>query len=334
MMKFRTEIEIGTAQMPIGHRDAILTMGSCFADNIAGLLKERYFSVLQNPFGTLYNPLSLAEAMTMIIEQRKFTANDLFYYRDEWHSFWHHSTFSGENQNDVLRRINRQIRTAHQFLSKAKWLFLTFGTAFVYFHLPEKRLVANCHKLPENEFLREPADPKTIVQNLSRVFADLKEINPNVNILLTVSPIRHLRDGLVQNQRSKAILLLAVHELIEQNKHVFYFPAYEIMMDDLRDYRFYEANLTHPNDQAVQYIWEKFSDLFFTEATRQVAAKFFALTTALRHRVRNAQSPMHRRFLRTTLQRIESLALEYPYVNLEEARQQISAQLKAEDRSE
>ncbi len=326
-MKFRTEIEISKARQSVCHRDAILTMGSCFADHIAQRLKESYFSVLQNPFGTLYNPLSIAQALAIILDNREFSEDDLFFYQDEWHSFWHHSSFSGSNKIRVLQTINEQIRMAHRFLPEAQWLFLTFGTAFVYYHLPENRLVANCHKLPEKQFVRKPVNVETIVQEVSHILSKIRQINPDLKILCTVSPIRHLRDGLVQNQQSKATLLLAVHELIRQNKNIFYFPAYEIMMDDLRDYRFYAANLTHPNEQAIQYLWEKFSAMFFTEETVAAAESFAKLYAALNHRVRNPHSAGYRKFLLKTKQQIEMLAKRYPYTDLTPVRQQISEQL-------
>lgn len=327
-MKFRTEIRISKAEHTIRHSDPVFTMGSCFADNIAQPLQKRYFRILQNPFGTLYNPLSIAEALSIILKRRRFTADDLFIYQNEWHSFWHHSVFSGTDRAAVLRKINKKIIEAHRFLEKTQWLMLTFGTAYVYYHLPEKRPVANCHKLPEKEFERRLIKVEGIVETIQALLQKLRVFNSHIKIILTVSPIRHLRDGLVQNQRSKATLILAVQELCQQDASLLYFPSYEIMLDDLRDYRFYEANLTHPNDQAVQYIWEKFSAMFFERETVTANEAFAALSSALEHRTLRPESPNYRKFLRKTLKRIDGLEKQYPYVDLKFARQRIEEQLK------
>ena len=327
-MKFRTEIQINRAEQAIRHSDPILTMGSCFADNIAQKLQERYFRVMQNPFGTLYNPLSVAEALSIILTNRKFRSEDLFFHQNEWHSFWHHSVFSGTDRAAVLLKINEQINEAHRFLQEAQWLFLTFGTAYVYYHLPEKRPVANCHKLPENEFERRLIRVDEVVESIQALFQNLRVLNSKIKIVLTVSPIRHIRDGLVQNQRSKATLILAVQELCRQDASLMYFPSYEILMDDLRDYRFYEANLTHPNDQAVQYIWEKFSAMFFDRETEKASEAFAALTSALKHKPLHPESPNYRKFLRKVLKRIEGLEKQYPYVDLNFARRRIEEQLR------
>ncbi len=327
-MKFRTEIQINRAEQTIRHSDPILTMGSCFADNIAQKLQERYFRVMQNPFGTLYNPLSVAEALSIILTNRKFRSEDLFFHQNEWHSFWHHSVFSGTDRAAVLLKINEQINEAHRFLQEAQWLFLTFGTAYVYYHLPEKRPVANCHKLPENEFERRLIRVDEVVESIQALLQNLRVLNSKIKIVLTVSPIRHIRDGLVQNQRSKATLILAVQELCRQDASLMYFPSYEILMDDLRDYRFYEANLTHPNDQAVQYIWEKFGAMFFDRETEKASEAFAALTSALKHKPLHPESPNYRKFLRKVLERIEGLEKQYPYVDLNFARQRIEEQLR------
>ncbi len=327
-MKFRTEIQINRAEQTIRHSDPILTMGSCFADNIAQKLQERYFRVMQNPFGTLYNPLSVAEALSIILTNRKFRSEDLFFYQDEWHSFWHHSVFSGTDRAAVLLKINEQINEAHRFLQEAQWLFLTFGTAYVYYHLPEKRPVANCHKLPENEFERRLIRVDEVVESIQALLQNLRVLNSKIKIVLTVSPIRHIRDGLVQNQRSKATLILAVQELCRQDASLVYFPSYEILMDDLRDYRFYEANLTHPNDQAVRYIWEKFGAMFFDRETEKASEAFAALSNALKHKPLHPESPNYRKFLRKVLERIEGLEKQYPYVDLKLARQRIEEQLR------
>ncbi len=327
-MKFRTEINIRKAPVHIEHKDKILTLGSCFADNMARRLQEHFFTVFQNPFGTLYNPLSVAEALSLIMEGRQFSTDDLFFYQGQWHSFWHHSTFSQISREAALQKINTQIEKARSFLKEAQWLILTFGTAFAYFHLPENRLVANCHKLPEKQFERRLIDQAQIVRELQTLFKKIRRFNPDLNIILTVSPVRHLRDGLVGNARSKAALILAVQTLCENDPELLYFPAYEIVNDDLRDYRFYDSDLTHPNDLAVDYIYEKFAVMFFEPETTHATRAFARLSAALNHRPQNPLAPDYRKFLLKTLDQIETLKQRYPYVDLHRAKEEIERRLR------
>ncbi len=312
----------------MSHRDRIVSIGSCFAENIADKLMAYFFKVIKNPYGILYNPLSIALVLEQIIKNKKFTADELFFYQDEWHSFWHHSSFSHNERNKALEKMNAKIEQAHRFLKHADWLILTFGTAYVYFHLPENQLVANCHKLPEKEFRRELITVNEIVQTIQTVLLELNEVNPKLKTVLSVSPIRHLRDGLVQNQRSKATLMLAVQHLIESHPSLIYFPSYEILMDDLRDYRFYELNLTHPNSLAIQYIWQKFSEMFFDQETEKTLNKFARLRSALEHTVHKPYSESHRKFLQNTIELINELMSHYPYVELQEIFSELQQQLQ------
>ncbi|WP_456408022.1 GSCFA domain-containing protein [Caldithrix abyssi] len=313
-MKFRTEINIARADQTIQHIDPIITLGSCFAENISKALKEHYFHVLENPFGVLYNPLSIERALRFIIEDKTFTQNDLIFHQQEWHSFWHHSSFSHHDAQVCLHNINTAIQQAHHFLKKARWLIVTFGTAFVYFLKKQKTAVANCHKLPETEFERRLISLAEITEPWLRLLDLLRQFNPQLKIIFSVSPIRHLRDGLPENQKSKATLILATHQLVDSSADYFYFPAYEIVLDDLRDYRFYEADLTHPNQQAVAYIWGKFKAMFFDRTTQQILkemADFYKRTT---HRFRNSASPSAKNFMTETEALRKMLLQKYPYL--------------------
>ena len=313
-MKFRTEIQVKPATQHILHTDPVLTMGSCFAENISLLLKKSFFQILENPFGVLYNPLSIAQALRQIIENETFTTDDLIFHQGEWHSFWHHSTFSHHNQQQCLKNINEQISRAHQFLQRTRWLIVTFGTAYVYFLKRSNMVVANCHKLPEKEFTRRLISIEEIVSAWQNLLIRLQSFNPEIKIIFSVSPIRHLRDGLVQNQQSKATLILAVHKIIGQDQNLFYFPAYEILLDDLRDYRFYEANLTHPNQQAIDYIWEKFQSMFFNSNTKKTVRELLNFQKRLEHKVQNPDSPTARAFKEQTANQWRQLLKKYPYL--------------------
>ncbi len=316
-MKFRTEINIVRAPQTILHHEALLSIGSCFAENISTLLKERFFNVLENPFGVLYNPLSIADALQFVLKRKVFTADDLIFHQGEWHSFWHHSSFSHPDQQKCLKNINTQIQQTHYFLKQANWLIITFGTAFVYFHKQHGGVVANCHKRPENEFERRLVNIEEIVAKWERLLNALKRFNPHLRFIFTVSPIRHLRDGLTANQQSKSTLILATHRLIEKQDSAFYFPAYEILMDDLRDYRFYEANLTHPNEQAISYIWKNFQKMFFNTATQQIVQQMENFSKRLKHRFRNPDSPQAQEFKAQTEQLWQKLLKQFPYLNRE-----------------
>ena len=264
-MIFRTVTEIPDDGLKVGYGDGILMLGSCFTDSVGERLKQRLMEVCINPFGTLYNPASIAQAVERLVENRSFTADDLFEYKGMWHSFAHHSRFSSSDRGKALQMINAGYTEAVEALHKAKVLIATFGTAYVF-----KRggaVVANCHKLPACEFERVMLGVDETVGIWSKTVELLAKFNPVMKIVFTVSPIRHLADGLHGNQLSKATLLLAVDALVKKYGQCSYFPSYEIMTDELRDYRFYAADMTHPSEVAVDYVMERFADAYFTADT-------------------------------------------------------------------
>jgi hypothetical protein len=291
-MKFRTEISINPADFRITHDDKISVFGSCFAENIAKKLSDAGFTFDINPFGTVYNPASIARSLAGLIERRQYNLDALFQNEGLYHSFSHHSRFSGVNPDETLERINSRIRCSSDFLRKADILVITFGTAYVYVLRETGEIVSNCHKAPENRFRRYRLLVKDIVDEWMLLLDKLKSINPQIRVIFSVSPVRYLRDGFHENQLSKSTLLLAVNELTKFNPGSIYFPAYEILLDDLRDYRFYDDSLTHPTSKAIDYIWEKFSDAFFDKMTVQRAKDFFNTAKMLNHiplRQRNVQ---------------------------------------------
>jgi hypothetical protein len=286
-MKFRTEININPAVFRITHDDRISVLGSCFAENIAKQLSNAGFTVDVNPFGTVYNPASIAKSLERLVECRQYTAGDLFQYEGLYHSFSHHSRFSGANPDDTLENINSRLRFSADFLRSADILVITFGTAYVY-HLPETgEIVSNCHKLPESRFVRNRLLVEYIINEWMPLLDRLKSINRQLRIIFSVSPVRHFRDGFHENQLSKATLLLAVDEIVRNTPDCFYFPAYEILLDDLRDYRFYDDSLVHPSQQAISYVWEKFSGAFFDSTTMKRVKDSLSETKRLNH------TPLH-----------------------------------------
>lgn len=265
-MKFTTPVSISESPFKIGHDSPVMLMGSCFAESIGNRLKAYKFNTLKNPFGIIYNPISLGKALSKITKGECYTVNDLYESTGKWLSFDHHGSFSDRDQSVVLEKINASITEAHHHLKDCHTLFLTFGSAWVY-EYPDAGIVANCHKLPAKTFAKRLLTVNEIMTYYEELIGDLTHFNPKLNIIFTVSPVRHTRDGLHENNLSKSTLLLAVNTLVEQHPHCTYFPAYELVMDELRDYRFFKEDLVHPTDMAIQYIWEKLGACFFDDDT-------------------------------------------------------------------
>ena len=299
-MKFRTEIEIAPAAVRIGYENRIVALGSCFAEHIARRLARCKFDVAVNPTGILFNPLSIAAAIRDC--NRPVLREELASAGDVWYHFGFHGDFAAPTADEALERMNTARQTAAQALQKADRILLTFGTAWVYERGGE--VVANCHRRPAAEFVRRRLSVGEIVD----CFAKLVE-GPlaGKHIFLTVSPVRHLGDGLAGNAASKAVLRLAAEELSERFDDVDYFPAFEILTDDLRDYRFYADDLAHPAPQAVEYVWEKFAGSILSERAQTLLPEIEAVVTAAAHRPRNPQGEAHRAFCRRMLERIEAL---------------------------
>jgi hypothetical protein len=267
-MKFRTELPIPNSPFKISYDDKILLLGSCFSAHIGAFLEKNRFFVLSNPFGTLFNPVSIANAINMTINPELFSEDYRYFFDNSYVSFAHHGLFSHPDEHQFITHINKQFSHTKTFLEKGNFLFITFGTAYCYRFLERNLIVSNCHKIPAPKFEKFLLTIEEIVQIFKEILKKIRPINPSCKIIFTVSPVRHLGDGFHENQLSKAILHLAIAQLIHED-NVFYFPAYEILMDDLRDYRFYAADMCHPGENAVHYIEEIFSDTFFTQETKE-----------------------------------------------------------------
>ena len=305
-MCFRTKITIPTFNFNINHDDKFMMMGSCFAENMAMALLESGFQVDMNPFGTVYNPQSLASGIRNLLSRKKYATSDLFFHQGLYHSFSHHSRFSDISAENCIENINRRLETSADFLKSASILVVTYGTSYVYSLKSTGETVTNCHKLPDNHFTRKRLSVTDIVTDWDLLIKELKFYNPDLKLLFTVSPIRHWKDGAHENQLSKATLLLAIDELIRQNDFCHYFPSYEIVMDELRDYRFYAEDMLHPSSVAVEYIGKRFSDTFFTFETQSKVKEWQNIQKALKHKPFNPDSDEHKEFLRKTQERLEN----------------------------
>lgn len=327
MLKFRTKIDIPSPDFQINYQYPILSVGSCFADEIGQRLQNMHYQVALNPFGVLYNPISIRNSVALLLNEYKFVEEDLFFHNGLWHSFQHHSSFSRVDKEACLLYINTALSNARKSLEETKVLILTFGTAWIYELEETGKVVSNCHKLPANNFERKRLTVDDILDSFGGLLEYLKIRLPDLQIIMTVSPVRHLKDGFAGNQMSKATLLLAVQELSEQLDYVHYFPAYEIMMDDLRDYRFYKEDLVHPNKMAVDYIWEEFSANFLSEKEEELRKKIAQLQRALAHRPFNPASTEHQKFVQKQLSTIKQLQKQAPYLDLDKTAIHFQAQL-------
>lgn len=268
-MQFRTNIPAPQFPFDINYDSKIMLLGSCFSDNIGSFFYRNRFQVNSNPFGVLFNPVSIEHAIRMMMRPDSFDQDRYFYKtKDLWVSFAHHGKFSRENFDTFEQNITEQLQKASDFFYQIDYLFITFGTAFCYKFIPRDLIVSNCHKIPNYQFDRIRLDVKKIVSLWNATIQAVKEIRPDIKIIFTVSPVRHAGDGMHENTLSKSILLLAVDKLVD-NESTFYFPAYEYLIDDLRDYRFFAKDLSHPNDLAVDYLEEKVTESFFTPQTQE-----------------------------------------------------------------
>lgn len=311
-MAFRTTLNNPSEAFPISYSDSILSMGSCFASHMAKRLSHRKFNVQDNPFGILYNPLSIAQNLETLASDHIFTEADLFEHQSLWHSYSHHGAFSAPSSIESLNLINPSLTQARAALPKTNTLLITLGTAFVWKEKQTQKVVANCHKVPAKQFHRTCITVEEIVDTLGPVLESYQTKKPDLRCLLTVSPVRHLRDGMVNNQLSKARLILAAHTLTKKLPNVFYFPAYEIMMDDLRDYRFYKADMLHPNEVAVDYIWSTFQQQFFEATTLEKIKAVEHILKAVNHKPLYPNSPTQQQFKAAMLKQIDLLEQKYP----------------------
>ena len=315
-MEFRTTIHPREGEHFMRHSDKMMLMGSCFSDSIGARLKDAMVDVVVNPFGTIFNPLSIASSVHKLIDGKTIAGIDLFLSNGVWNSYDFHSRFSMANKDAALQRMNDSIATAHEHLKQCQTLVLTLGTAVVYRRRDTGEVVNNCHKVPQHEFTRRLASVDEITDALTSMLTHLHEFNPELRVLFTVSPIRHIADGLEMNSLSKAVLRVAINNVVRANKEwVGYFPAYEIVIDDLRDYRFYNADMVHPSEVATEYIWQTFQATYFDDRSTQAIARCERVSKRLKHRPMSNNPDVVARFNADTQAVIANLKKEYPYIN-------------------
>jgi hypothetical protein len=315
-----TEVEIKCPKWDINYRSKTIFIGSCFSDNIGGIFQQHKLPVLLNPFGVLYNPSSISKALLLSIKNQPLIKEELVQHDALWHSFYFHGSFSNINPDTVISTCNAAIATTHQFLKSANYLFITLGTAWVYKHIATETVVSNCHKIPDRQFHRYRMTVNEIVEEWDGLLTQLQAFNPELKIVFTVSPIRHLKDGAHENQLSKSVLLLAIDEIMDrqQGGRITYFPAYELVNDELRDYRFYNSDMIHISETAIRYIFEKVKVTFFSTQTSAIFKQIAGIVQATEHRIMNNNQETLRQFSHTMLTKIEKAQSMFPYINFQE----------------
>lgn len=314
-MNFRTEVFPEKPQRFIEHKHVLMFMGSCFAQHMGNAFVDAGFRTLVNPFGVVFNPSSVATSLRFAVENRKFTERDLIFSGNLWHSWYHHGSFAKPDAAELLDTINADLLKTATFLHQADYLFVTLGTAWVFRHKTLGEIVTNCHKVPGSEFDRFRLTVADIVAEWKLLIAQLKAFNPKLTIVFTVSPVRHLADGAHGNQLSKSALLLAVNELCESSD-CLYFPAYELLLDDLRDYRYFDADMVHPSAMAVEYIREKLFLAWLSPKSQQLASEVQKLRKSLLHRPLHGITPEWEAFRKTIDEKIEMLKRENPDITI------------------
>lgn len=317
-MEFRTRVDIEEAEKKISYKSKLFLIGSCFTNEIGSHFKKGKIQTELNPFGVLYNPLSTADAIELLLDRKSFTKDDLYFYNNKYLSFSHDTTFSAADPGETLDRINNAVEKATDSLYEATHIFITFGTSWVYRRREDNSLVANCHKIPAGEFTRHLLKHDEIVNRWYSIADRLLKVNSDLNIVFTVSPVRHLKDGAHGNQLSKSRLIVAINDLVSSNRNIQYFPSYEIVLDELRDYRFYNRDMVHPSAIAIDYIWEKIRKVYFERNTDNIYGNVLKIAESLKHELNKNNREANVKFAESMLAKIARLGEDYPFIDLYE----------------
>lgn len=325
-MDFMLNIDLKKLPEPIAYGDKIMLMGSCFTEHIGNALADLKFDVLQNPHGILFGPDAVCKSLLSYTENKQYAETDLFCLNEVWNSWDHHSRFSNISRSEAVKVINASQQKAHSFLKEADWLIITLGSSFIYeltsvadaVSAGIGETVANCHRAPANWFQKEMLEIDSIKELLEGCLNRLKAFNPALKFIFTVSPVRHIRDGVVENNRSKARLIEAVHFICRKFESAFYFPAYELVIDVLRDYRFYDIDMVHPNYPATEFVLEKFSDTCIADASQELMKEVKQIIIARKHRPFQPETKAHQQFLSAHFDKAKKLKEKYPFLDLTE----------------
>lgn len=314
-MNFSTLIPISKNENPIDYNSKIISLGSCFAVNMAEKLDYYKFQNKCNPFGILFHPLAIEKLIAFAVSQKQFIDGDIFFHNERWHSFDVHSDLSNSNKQELIANLNTAVQSLYQQLKEASHIIITYGTSWVYKNRDTNAVVANCHKIPQKQFSKEILTVEIIANSIQKTLNLIQKVNPKANVIFTVSPVRHIKDGFAENQRSKAHLITAIHQILDSKSEILnYFPSYEIMMDELRDYRFYSEDMLHPSQVAVDYIWERFFQTQITSAVYSIIEEVDGIQKGLQHRPFNPNSENYTKFKEKLAEKITKLVSQYSFM--------------------
>lgn len=329
-MEFMLDIPLPRPDQFIAYDQKIISIGSCFTEHIGNALMDLKFDVVQNPNGILFDPASVCYSLVSYIQNKQYSEKDLFYLNEVWQSWQHHSRFSSVDKNAVLKQVNESQEAAHNFLKQADWLIITLGSSFSYRLVNENlQTVANCHRAPASWFQKYLMPITETIERLDNTIHQLFYFNPKIKIIFTISPVRHIRDGVVENNRSKARLIEAVHHLVNKFDRLYYFPSYEMVIDVLRDYRFYDIDMVHPNYSATDFVLRKFLEVFMTDETNQLIQEIKKLVISRKHKPTHPTTEAHKKFLNANLEKAKSLQEKYPFLDFKKEMDYFSSFSKA-----
>ena len=298
----------------LDYNSKIMLFGSCFSENIGEKFKYYKFQTTINPFGILFHPLAIENLITKVINKDYYSEEDLHFQNEQWCCLDAHSKLNNASKEVLLDVLNTQIEEMHNDLLNASHIIITLGTSWVYRHIASDEIVANCHKIPQKQFLKGLLSVAQITESLEAIISLVKSVNPNITFLFTVSPVRHIKDGFVENTQSKSHLIAAIHQVVDPRNQLYYFPSYEIMMDELRDYRFYNADMLHPSEVAITYIWEKFKTVWLSDDALKTLEIVSSIQSKKAHRPFNSASEAHQQFLTKLQLEIDDLCNKYPHI--------------------
>lgn len=315
-MEFRTQIPIINSDNPINYSSKIMSLGSCFAENIGDKFQYFKFQITTNPFGIIFNPVSIEMLISRAVNNIQCSENDIFFHNDLWHCFEVHSELSHTDKETFLTNLNLKIQQSHNLIIQSTHIIITYGTSWVYRNKLSGKIVANCHKIPQNQFEKEILSKETIEKAIQNTIALVQKINPDCHFIFTISPVRHIKDGFVENNISKSHLIAAIHSSNFQLLTSSYFPSYEIMIDELRDYRFYAEDMLHPSQMAIDYIWQRFSETTISAESYSIMNEVEIIQKGLAHRPFNPDSASHQEFCKNLIKKMNTLASKFPKIQL------------------
>lgn len=323
-MQFTTKIPVQKSSFPIDYDSKIMLLGSCFAENIGKKFSYFKYQATTNPFGIIFNAVSLEKLIRRVVENKKFTENDIFFHNELWHCYEVHSELSNPDKDLFLSHLNSILESTHRHIAALTHCIITLGTSWVYSNIETHEIVANCHKVPQKQFTKELLSIEQTEKSLENIILLIHSVNPNCHFIFTVSPVRHIKDGFMENTLSKAHLIAAIHSILNKkfstslevtNQNRNYFPSYEIMMDELRDYRFYAEDMLHPNQTAIDYIWLRFYEHYISESAAKLMEEVDAIQKGLAHRPFNPNTESHQKFLAQLNLKIETIKKKLPHVS-------------------